>query len=75
MILQTEVTNVRGNVVNPTVEILYPVELAKDTVFIEIDGIVIAEDCEYLIQIESYGGESMRRSNSALCFSLGLNRM
>ena len=55
MILQTEVTNVRGNVVNPTVEILYPVELAKDTVFIEIDGIVIAEDCEYLIQIESYG--------------------
>ncbi|GEM_PF-520176 len=72
MILQTEVTNVRGNVVNPTVEILYPVELAKDTVFIEIDGIVIAEDCEYLIQIESYGRRVYAQEQLSSLLLLGL---
>ena len=55
IILQTDVINIRGNVVNPTVEFLYPIELAKDTVLIELEGIVVEEDCEYLIQIESYG--------------------
>ena len=53
LILQTDVVNIRGNVSNPTVEFLYPVELAKDTVLIELEGIVVEENCEYLIQIES----------------------
>ena len=55
LILQTDVVNIRGDVNNPTIEFLYPVDLAKDTVLIELEGIVVEEDCEYLIQIESYG--------------------
>ena len=55
LILQTDVVNIRSNVSNPQVEFLYPIELAKDTVLIELEGIVVEEDCEYLIQIESYG--------------------
>ena len=53
LILQTDVMNIRGDVSNPTIEFLYPIELAKDTVLIELEGIVVEEDCEYLIQIES----------------------
>ena len=54
LILQTDVVNIRTNVNNPKIEFLYPIELAKDTVLIELEGIVVEEDCEYLIQIESY---------------------
>ena len=55
IILQTDVVSIRDNVSNPKIEFLYPIELAKDTVLVELEGIVVAEDCEYLVQIESYG--------------------
>ena len=41
LILQTDVVNIRGDVSNPTIEFLYPIELAKDTVLIELEGIVV----------------------------------
>ena len=47
LILQTDVVNIRSTVSNPKVEFLYPVELAKDTMLIELEGIVVEEDCEY----------------------------
>ena len=40
---------------NPTVEFFYPTDLEKDTVLIDLEGIVTAENCEYLLQIETYG--------------------
>ena len=49
IILQTDVISIRGNVVNPTVEFLYPIELAKDTVLIELEGIVVEEDLAAMI--------------------------
>mgnify|MGYP000091026760 FL=1 len=54
-LLQTDVKNLRGHVTNPTVEFFYPTDLEKDTVLIELEGIVTAENCEYLLQIETYG--------------------
>ena len=54
-LLQTDVKNLRGHVANPTVEFLYPTDLEKDTILIELDGIVTQENCEYLLQIETYG--------------------
>ena len=72
IILQTDVINIRGNVVNPTVEFLYPIELAKDTVLIELEGIVVEEDCEYLIQIESYGKRVYAQEQLSSLLSLGL---
>ena len=72
IILQTDVMNIRGNVSNPTVEFLYPVELAKDTVLIEPEGIVAGEDCEYLIQIESYGRRVYAQEQLSSLLSLGL---
>ena len=72
IILQTDVINIRGNVVNPTVEFLYPIELAKDTVLIELEGIVVEEDCEYLIQIESYGQRVYAQEQLTSLISLGL---
>ena len=41
LIFQTDVVSVRSNVSNPKVEFLYPIELAKDTVLIELEGIVV----------------------------------
>ena len=72
IILQTDVMNIRGNVSNPTVEFLYPVELAKDTVLIEPEGIVVGENCEYLIQIESYGRRVYAQEQLSSLLSLGL---
>ena len=72
MILQTDVVNIRGNVSNPKVEFLYPIELAKDTLLIELEGIVVEEDCEYLIQIESYGKRVYAQEQLSSLLSLGL---
>ncbi len=72
IILQTNVVNIRGNVSNPTVEFLYPIELAKDTVLIELEGIVVEEDCEYLVQIESYGRRIYAQEQLSSLLSLGL---
>ena len=71
-ILQTDVVNMRGNVSNPTVEFLYPIELAKDTVLIDLEGIVVEEDCEYLVQIESYGRRIYAQEQLSSLLSLGL---
>jgi hypothetical protein len=38
LILQTNVVNIRGDVNSPTIEFLYPIELANDTVLIELEG-------------------------------------
>lgn len=72
IIFQTNVVNIRGNVNNPKVEFLYPVELENDTVLIELEGIVIEEDCEYLIQIESYGKRIYAQEQLSSLLSLGL---
>ncbi len=72
IILQTDVVNIRGDVSNPKVEILYPIELTKDTVLIELEGIVVEEDCEYLIQIESYGKRVYAQEQLSSLLSLGL---
>ena len=72
IILQTDVVSIRGNVSNPKVEFLYPIELAKDTVLIELEGIVVAEDCEYLVQIESYGKRVYAQEQLSSLLALGL---
>ena len=72
IILQTDVVNIRGNVSNPKVEFLYPIELAKDTVLIELEGIVVEEDCEYLVQIESYGERVYAQEQLSSLLALGL---
>ena len=72
IILQTDVVNIRGNVSNPTVEFLYPIELAKDTVLIDLEGIVVEEDCEYLVQIESYGRRIYAQEQLSSLLLLGL---
>ena len=72
LILQTDVVNIRSAVSNPKVEFLYPVELAKDTMLIELEGIVVEEDCEYLIQIESYGRRVYAQEQLTFLLSLGM---
>jgi len=72
LILQTDVVNIRSKVSNPSIEFLYPEELAKDTVLIELEGIVVEEDCEYLIQIESYGKRVYAQEQLSSLLSLGL---
>ena len=72
LILQTDVVNIRSTVINPKVEFLYPVELAKDTMLIELEGIVVEEDCEYLIQIESYGKRVYAQEQLAFLLSMGM---
>ena len=72
IILQTDVVSIRGNVSNPKVEFLYPIELAKDTVLVELEGIVVAEDCEYLVQIESYGKRVYAQEQLSSLLALGL---
>ncbi len=71
LILQTDIVSIRSKVSNPKVEFLYPIELAKDTILIELDGIVIEEDCEYLIQIESYGQRVYAQEQLTSLLSLG----
>ena len=72
LILRTEVVNIRSAVSNPKVEFLYPVELAEDTMLIELEGIVVEEDCEYLIQIESYGKRVYAQEQLTFLLSLGM---
>ena len=48
LILRTEVVNIRSAVSNPKVEFLYPVELAEDTMLIELEGIVVAVSYTHL---------------------------
>ena len=72
LILQTNVVNIRGDVSSPTIEFLYPIELANDTVLIELEGIVVEENCEYLIQIESYGKRVYAQEQLSSLLSLGL---
>ena len=47
-------------------------ELAKDTMLIELEGIVVEEDCEYLIQIESYGKRVYAQEQLTFLLSLGM---
>tara|TARA_B100000287_G_C20560550_1_gene752255 strand:- start:147 stop:683 length:537 start_codon:yes stop_codon:yes gene_type:complete len=72
IILQTDIVNIRGDVSNPTIEFFYPIELAKDTVLVEHEGIVVEEDCEYLVQIESYGKRLYAQEQLSSLLSLGL---
>lgn len=72
VILQTDVVNLRSNVSSPKVEFLYPIDLAKDTVLIELEGIVVEENCEYLIQIESYGKRVYAQEQLSSLLSLGM---
>jgi hypothetical protein len=72
LILQTDVANIRGDVSNPSIAILFPIELEKDTVLIDFEGILVEEDCEYLIQIESYGKRIYAQEQLSSLLSLGL---
>ena len=71
-LLKTDVKNLRGGVVNPKIEFLYPYDLERDTILIESEGIIKAEDCEYFLQIESYGRRiyAQEQLSSILTFDL-----
>jgi len=71
-LLKTDVKNLRGGVVNPKIEFLYPSDLERDTILIELEGIIKAEDCEYFLQIESYGRRiyAQEQLSSILTFDL-----
>ena len=71
-LLETDVTNLRGHVSNPTVEFFYPTDLEKDTVLIDSEGIVTKKNCEYLLQIETYGKRIYAQEQLGIMFSLGL---
>ena len=71
-LLETDVTNLRGHVSNPTVEFFYPTDLEKDTVLIDSEGIVTIKNCEYLLQIETYGKRIYAQEQLGVMFSLGL---
>ena len=68
LILQTDVVNIRSNVSNPKIEFLYPIELAKDTVLIELKVLLLKRLREYLIQIESYGQRVYAQEQLLLIF-------
>lgn len=72
IILQTDVINIKGGIDNPKIVLLYPNELEKDTVLINFEGIVVEEDCEYFIQIESYGKRVYAQEQLSSLLSLGL---
>ena len=72
-ILQTDVINMRSNVDSPQITFLYPQELENDAVLIDLEGIVVEEDCEYLIQIESYGRRIYAQEQLGSLLSLGLS--
>ena len=71
-LLETDVKNLRGHVSNPTVEFFYPTDLEKDTVLIDSEGIVTIKNCEYLLQIETYGKRIYAQEQLGVMFSLGL---
>ena len=72
-ILQTDVMNMRSNVDSPQITFLYPQELENDALLIDLEGIVVEEDCEYLIQIESYGRRIYAQEQLGSLLSLGLS--
>ena len=72
LILKTDVKNLRGHVANPTVEISYPTDLEQDSIFIELDGIVTAENCEYRLQIETYGKRIYAQEQLGAMLTFGL---
>ena len=72
LILKTDVKNLRGHVANPTVEISYPIDLEHDTIFIELEGIVTAENCEYRLQIETYGKRIYAQEQLGAMLTFGL---
>ena len=72
-ILQTDVINMRSSVDSPQITFLYPQELENDAVLIDLEGIVVEEDCEYLIQIESYGRRIYAQEQLGYLLSLGLS--
>lgn len=72
LILKTDVVNIRGDVNNPSIAILFPLELEEDAVLIDFEGIVVEEDCEYFIQIESYGKRIYAQEQLSSLLSLGL---
>ena len=71
-LLKTDVKNLRGGVVNPKIVFSYPYDLERDTILIESEGIIKAEDCEYFLQIESYGRRiyAQEQLSSILTFDL-----
>ena len=71
-ILETDVENLLGQVGNPTVEFLYPTDLKKDSVLVQSGGIVIEQNCEYLLQIEAYGKRIYAQEQLGILLSLGL---
>ena len=72
LILKTDVKNLRGHVANPTVEISYPIDLEQDSIFIELEGIVTAENCEYRLQIETYGKRIYAQEQLGAMLAFGL---
>ena len=71
-ILKTDVVNLRGGVTNPTIEFQYPIDLEKDTVLVELHGIATIENCEYLLQIESYGKRIYAQEQLSAMLAFGL---
>jgi cobalamin biosynthesis protein CbiD len=59
-------------VTNPTVELFYPTDLEKDTVLIELEGIVTAENSEYLFQNETYGKRIYAQEQLGLMLTLDI---
>jgi hypothetical protein len=72
LILKTDVKNLRGHVANPTVEISYPIDLEQDSILIELEGIVTAENCEYRLQIEAYGKRIYAQEQLGAMLTFGL---
>jgi len=71
-ILKTDVVNLFGGVTNPTIEFQYPIDLEKDTVLVDLQGIAIIENCEYRLQIESYGKRIYAQEQLSAMLALGL---
>ena len=72
-LLKTDVKNLRGGVANPKIECFHiHLILERDTVLIDLEGIIKAENCEYLLQIESYGRRiyAQEQLSSILTFDL-----
>ena len=69
---KSNVKNLRGHVTNPTIEFFYPTDLEQDTVLIELEGIVTAENCEYLLQIETYGKRIYAQEQLGSMLKLGV---
>ena len=72
LILNTDVQNLRGGIDNPTVEFWYPIDFETDAVLIDIGGIVKTENCEYFLQIESYGKRIYAQEQLSAMLRFGL---